>query len=348
VAPVTAPVADATPRTAPVTEAQQRTQVGAELARTLLVIVGGSIIIFVLYLAVLDGFTSAEVTRVYDRTFQQMRALTMPRDVSGIAEAARIIEDASGSPTLAVSAAERTKMRDVVAELRKSNRVTTPNAAKLDRCVALIAKPEVPTAPRANPGEVKQATPDAKQPPAAPKKPDVDSKQAPAVTKQPGGADTKQPPADPKQPGPDVKQPGAGGGKLGPEKPAALRKQGSRRTAKRARSAASAAALAAAAKARAAGQPKDPPAPKPNDPAAERAKLLEDCVAILDPLRQTSATEAIDLDRLRLLKDYAKDAHEHRQAFRSFWLQAAQLVLLNLLLPLLTALLGYIFGSQKS
>jgi hypothetical protein len=47
------------------------------------------------------------------------------------------------------------------------------------------------------------------------------------------------------------------------------------------------------------------------------------------------------------MKEYAQDAHEHRQAFRSFWLQAAQLVLLNLLLPLLTALLGYIFGSRE-
>jgi hypothetical protein len=47
------------------------------------------------------------------------------------------------------------------------------------------------------------------------------------------------------------------------------------------------------------------------------------------------------------MKEYAKDAHDHRQAFRLFWLQAAQLVLLNLLLPLLTALLGYIFGSRE-
>jgi hypothetical protein len=60
-----------------------------------------------------------------------------------------------------------------------------------------------------------------------------------------------------------------------------------------------------------------------------------------------SASQAVDLDRLRLMKEYAQDAHEHRQAFRSFWLQAAQLVLLNLLLPLLTALLGYIFGSRE-
>jgi len=38
---------------------------------------------------------------------------------------------------------------------------------------------------------------------------------------------------------------------------------------------------------------------------------------------------------------------EARKAFRDFWLQFAQMVLLNLLLPVLTAILGYIFGSRR-
>ena len=39
---------------------------------------------------------------------------------------------------------------------------------------------------------------------------------------------------------------------------------------------------------------------------------------------------------------------EHRKNLQQFWLQAAQLILLNLLLPLLTALFGYIFGRQQT
>lgn len=36
-----------------------------------------------------------------------------------------------------------------------------------------------------------------------------------------------------------------------------------------------------------------------------------------------------------------------RAEFRDFWLRLVQLVLLNLLLPVLTALLGYVFGTQS-
>src|SRR5262249_26270897 len=87
--------------------------------------------------------------------------------------------------------------------------------------------------------------------------------------------------------------------------------------------------------------------PKDTQKVAERGKAIDDCVQILEPVRLISSAQALDIDRLRLMKEYAKDAHDHRQAFRTFWLQAAQLVLLNLLLPLLTALLGYIFGSAR-
>lgn len=47
-------------------------------------------------------------------------------------------------------------------------------------------------------------------------------------------------------------------------------------------------------------------------------------------------------------KNVLKLAQERYTAFHSFWLQAVQLILLNLLLPLLTGLFGYIFGSRKS
>ncbi len=53
-------------------------------------------------------------------------------------------------------------------------------------------------------------------------------------------------------------------------------------------------------------------------------------------------------EQLRVLGDLAKQLGEQRAAFRAFWLQMAQLILLNLLLPLLTALLGYIFGTTQA
>lgn len=45
-----------------------------------------------------------------------------------------------------------------------------------------------------------------------------------------------------------------------------------------------------------------------------------------------------------LLKEYVGAAN----AAREFWMRIAQLVLLNLLLPVLTALLGYVFASKQS
>jgi hypothetical protein len=43
----------------------------------------------------------------------------------------------------------------------------------------------------------------------------------------------------------------------------------------------------------------------------------------------------------------AQKIQDQRQSLHLFWIQAAQLILLNLLLPLLTALFGYIFGTQQ-
>jgi hypothetical protein len=75
---------------------------------------------------------------------------------------------------------------------------------------------------------------------------------------------------------------------------------------------------------------------------------LGDCLLILAIAKKFAVGTGLELDRVRLLKEFIKDSQDHHQAFRSFWLQAAQLVLLNLLLPVLTALLGYIFGSQQA
>ena len=65
------------------------------------------------------------------------------------------------------------------------------------------------------------------------------------------------------------------------------------------------------------------------------------------------------LDQLEQLKDAKPEkikeltklisAFESKQAsFRAFWFDTLQLILLNVLFPTLTALLGYVFGTSKS
>ena len=78
---------------------------------------------------------------------------------------------------------------------------------------------------------------------------------------------------------------------------------------------------------------------------SSRSATLDNCTRILDSLRY-SAGGPIDPERLRALRDLAKDVSDSHQALRTFWISAAQLVLVNVLLPLLTALLGYIFGRS--
>jgi hypothetical protein len=68
----------------------------------------------------------------------------------------------------------------------------------------------------------------------------------------------------------------------------------------------------------------------------------------LDALGAISIGPVLDSQNLQALRDISKEAVDARQAERTFWLQVMQLVLLNLLLPTLTALLGYIFGSQQA
>ena len=62
-------------------------------------------------------------------------------------------------------------------------------------------------------------------------------------------------------------------------------------------------------------------------------------------VRQDQAS--VNLEQMRALNAIANDVRDSYTVFRMVWLQAAQLVLLNLLLPIGTALLGYIFGFEK-
>jgi hypothetical protein len=297
--------------------------VGSQLAQYLLLIVGGSIIVFVLYLVALDGVTSNEVTQVYNQTFQQMRDITIPHDAGGADDAAKILQGASRFATTQVSTADAEKIRSVVEQLKKSGRLIGPNATRLDQCVQFVAKP-ANTATSTGAKQTTSAKKDAKgqknetvsqgsptpavqpSPPAAAQpsqtatvepSPTFTPQSSPTITVEPSPIATAQPSLTPT---------------ATPSPNSETRDQSAQQ----------------------------------ND-AADRTKAFEECVQILDPLRQVSASQAIELDRLRMMKEYAKGAHDHRQAFRLFWLQAAQLVLLNLLLPLLTALLGYIFGSRE-
>ena len=50
---------------------------------------------------------------------------------------------------------------------------------------------------------------------------------------------------------------------------------------------------------------------------------------------------------LKSAREIANDIKELRRASREFWTSLSQLFLLNLLIPVLTSILGYIFGSRK-
>jgi hypothetical protein len=85
--------------------------------------------------------------------------------------------------------------------------------------------------------------------------------------------------------------------------------------------------------------------PLPAD--ASRDDKVDKCLTVLETVRQAALEAAASVTNAQTAADAADKIASQRQAFHSFWLQAAQLLLLNLLLPLLTALFGYIFGTQQ-
>lgn len=48
------------------------------------------------------------------------------------------------------------------------------------------------------------------------------------------------------------------------------------------------------------------------------------------------------------IKGLADELSKSLESFRAFWFDTLQLILLNVLFPTLTALLGYVFGTSKS
>jgi hypothetical protein len=86
--------------------------------------------------------------------------------------------------------------------------------------------------------------------------------------------------------------------------------------------------------------------PLPADP--DRKAELAGCIGVLEHVRQAALEAASGANNAQVAGEAMDKLLAHRQAFMNFWLQAAQLILLNLLLPLLTALFGYIFGTQQA
>jgi len=72
---------------------------------------------------------------------------------------------------------------------------------------------------------------------------------------------------------------------------------------------------------------------------------------VLDIHSKSSALAANDEKLLQVRKDLldlSRQIVDAKQAQRSFWIQFSQMILLNLLLPVLTAILGYVFGANSS
>jgi len=72
---------------------------------------------------------------------------------------------------------------------------------------------------------------------------------------------------------------------------------------------------------------------------------VESFRAVIDTVAPSSAANA---ERLRSYVELLKELAAERKSVRDSWIQIGQMVLLNLLLPILTALLGYIFGTGST
>jgi hypothetical protein len=85
--------------------------------------------------------------------------------------------------------------------------------------------------------------------------------------------------------------------------------------------------------------------PLPLATVVDRPAILERCALTLETLLSPDASLSV---RIGFVEAMQRSLAEERAAQRAFWLQVAQLVLVNLLLPILTGLLGYIFGTRSA
>jgi hypothetical protein len=86
--------------------------------------------------------------------------------------------------------------------------------------------------------------------------------------------------------------------------------------------------------------------PLPTDSA--RGQKLDQCLAVVDDVRQAALRVSASTAIAQIAAESSQKMLDQRQSLHAFWIQGAQLILLNLLLPLLTALFGYIFGTQHA
>jgi hypothetical protein len=86
-------------------------------------------------------------------------------------------------------------------------------------------------------------------------------------------------------------------------------------------------------------------APPPTD--GSRVNVVDQCLRLLDDLKSAIIADSVSVARAQIASDASNKINDQRLAFHNFWIQAAQLILLNLLLPLVTALFGYVFGTQQ-
>lgn len=86
--------------------------------------------------------------------------------------------------------------------------------------------------------------------------------------------------------------------------------------------------------------------PLPTD--ASRSEKLAQCIAVAENVRQAALGAAASTMTGQMASESVGKIQDQRQSLHTFWIQVAQLILLNLLLPLLTALFGYIFGTQQA
>lgn len=81
---------------------------------------------------------------------------------------------------------------------------------------------------------------------------------------------------------------------------------------------------------------------------SDRKAALQPCIDEINKVRTEGMTTAAAAFSFQMASEASSKLLEQRQSLHEFWLKAAQLILLNLLLPVLTAALGYTFGHQQA
>jgi hypothetical protein len=76
-------------------------------------------------------------------------------------------------------------------------------------------------------------------------------------------------------------------------------------------------------------------------------KEVQAVAGIIDKTAEAYARAASGPDALKQANDLMTRLAESRRASRDFWTAFSQFLLLNLLLPVLTAILGYVFGTMR-